>query len=204
MVGIPSVVTNIVGIVGGAVAILTAIASVLYLRRQTLLMAAQVDKQIEIKITRDLDAPEGVVDNTLRAFLNKRLSDIRSQMRQEFGSGFQELGARVNSLERILEDSHVVDRKDIAEDALRLLSDQKDAMELVKGSNSKLSALEQEIQSLQRAMEDIRNGVGNHAMVRAQIRGIAEQLLRMTTIERDLSTHEMASVEHGLSAHEQQ
>ena len=48
-------ITNIVGSIGGAIAILTAIFSVVYLRRQTLLMASQVDKEIEIKITRDLE-----------------------------------------------------------------------------------------------------------------------------------------------------
>ncbi|HZC04972.1 MAG TPA: hypothetical protein VE338_04965 [Ktedonobacterales bacterium] len=181
MEGIPGSLTSVLGLIGGAIGILTAISSVIYQRRQTLLMAAQVDKQIEIKITRDLDAPEGTIDNKLRSFLNRRLGDIRFQMRQEFGSGLQEQRTQIEELRRILEDSHIIERKDIAEDALRLLSDQKDAMDIVKASNNKLSTVEQEIQSLQQVIEDIRNGVGNQAMVRTQIRGIAEQLLRMTS-----------------------
>jgi hypothetical protein len=166
-------IATIIGSIGGTVAILTAIFSVLYLRRQTLLMAAQVDKEIEIKITRDLDAPEGVIDSKLRTFLNKRLGDIRTQMRQEFTPRFEEI-------ERVLDESHIRERRDIAVDSLRLYNDQKDAVEGFRESSSKVSALEHEIQVLQKAIKDIRTGVGNQAMVRAQIRGIAEQLLAMT------------------------
>lgn len=136
-------------------------------------MAAQVDKAIEVKITRDLDAPEGVIDTQLRAFSNRRLSDTRTQMRQEFGQSF-------DAIKRILDESHVTDRRDLAVDTVRLLSGQKDAVEHFKKFNSKVSMLENEIRVLQQAIEDIQNGVGNQAMVRAQIRGIAQQLLEMT------------------------
>lgn len=173
MIEMTGIVGTVVGIIGGVVAILTAIFSVVYLRRQTLLMASQVDRAIEVKITRDLDAPEGVIDTKLRAFLNRRLSDIRSQMRQEFGQSFDEI-------RRILAESHVIDRRDIAVDSMRLLSDQKDAVNDFKEFSTKVGVLENEIQILQQAIEDIHNGVGNQAMVRAQIRGIAEQLLHLT------------------------
>ena len=168
-------ITNIVGSIGGAIAILTAIFSVVNLRRQTLLMASQVDKEIEIKITRDLEAPEGV-DTKLRTFLNRRLNDVRNQMRLEFNPQLDEIN-------RILRDSHLVDRRDIMEDTLRLLADEKDAVEAAKESSSKVQVLESEIQALQQTVDDIRNGIGNDTMVQAQIRGIAEQLLRMTRRE---------------------
>lgn len=183
MAGIPSAITNAVGLIGGIIAIVTSIVSLIYLRRQTLHMEAQVDRQIEVKITRDLDAPEGVIDNKLRTFLSKRLNDFRYQMRQEFGAGLQELGVRVDELNRILVDSHVMERKDIAGTALELLAEHKDAIEGMQASSTKLTTLEHEMQALQQTIEDIRNGVGNQAMVRTQIRGIAEQLLRMTSQE---------------------
>lgn len=170
-----SAVTTTIGTIGGVIAILTAIFSLLYLRRQTQLMAAQLDKEIEIKITRDLDAPEGI-DNKIRTVLNRRLSDVRSQMRQEFNPRFDEI-------HRILDESHLGQRRDIAEDSLRLLADQKDAVEGFKESTNKVNMLEHEIQELQQTVDDIRNGVGNQAMVRAQIRGIAEQLMRLTGSE---------------------
>ena len=173
MFEIAGIVGTVVGIIGGAVAILTAIFSVVYQRRQTLLMASQVDRAVEVKITRDLDAPEGAIDNKLRAFLNRRLGDIRSQMRQEFGQSLDEI-------RHVLEESHVTDRRDIAVDSMRLLSDQKDAVNDFREFSSKVSILENELQTLQQSIEDIRNGIGNQAMIRAQIRGIAEQLLHMT------------------------
>lgn len=169
-------ITSIIATIGGAIAIPATISTVfsgLYQRRQTQLMEAQVDRQIEVTITRDLDAPEGAIDGKLRAFLNRRLSDIRTQMRQEFGQ-------RLDDITRILEDSHVMERKDIAANALTLYTDQRDAVAKFEESNNRMGALEQQVQALQRAVEDIRNGVGNQAMVRAQIHGIAEQLLRMT------------------------
>src|SRR5260370_9873263 len=99
-------IATVIGSIGGAVAILTAIFSVLYLRRQTLLMAAQVDKEIEIKITRDLDAPEGVIDSKLRSFLTKRLGDIRTQVRQEFNP-------RLEAIAEVLDETHVKERRTI-------------------------------------------------------------------------------------------
>lgn len=166
-------ITSALGVIGGTVGILTGLFSLIYLRRQTLIMAAQVDKEIEIKITRDLDAPESEIDNKLRAYLNRRLADIRRQIRDDFAQ-------RIDDLSRSLDDSPMMGRRDTAEATLRLLSDQKDAVETVKESNSKMSTLEHQIQELQQTVEDIRSGVGNQTMVRAQIRGIAEQLLRMT------------------------
>jgi hypothetical protein len=100
-------------------------------------------------------------------FLNKRLGDIRTQMRQESNP-------RLESIERVLDESYVRERRDIAVDSLRLHNDQQDAVEGFKQSNSKVSDLEREIQTLQKAIEDTRQGVGNQATVRAQIRGIAE------------------------------
>ena len=69
------------------------------------------------------------------------------------------------------------------EDTLRLLADEKDAVEAAKESSSKVQVLESEIQALQQTVDDIRNGIGNDTMVQTQIRGIAEQLLRMTRRE---------------------
>lgn len=187
-------IASIVGTVGGVVAVLTAIFSVIYLRKQTLLMASQVDKEIEVKITRDLEAPEGV-DTKLRSYLNRRLSDVRTTLRQEYGP-------RLDGSERKLEDHlrghHDTGQRDIAQDALKLLSKQQDAVEGFEESNSKVSVLEHEIQkigmledeiqALQQTVRDIRSGVGNQGMVRAQIRGIAEQLLSMTGQDEGVSS----------------
>lgn len=159
--------SSVIGSIGGIVAVITAVFSVLYLRRQTLLMATQVDKEIEIKISRDLEAPEGVIDNKLRTFLNRRLNDVRVQLRQE-------LGSRIEQVERTLDHSHI-------QDAVKLWSDQKEAVDRAKESIGKVNVLEHEIQGLQQIVEDMRSGVGNQGMIRTQIRGIAEQLLRMTT-----------------------
>lgn len=166
-------VATVVGIVGGSIGILTAVVSLFIQLRQTRVMESQVDRAIEVKITRELDAPEGVIDSKLRAFLNRRLSDIRKQMRDEFSQPLDEII-------RILEDSHITDRKDIAVDSLRLLSEQKDAVASFMEVNSKVGVLEHDIQALQQAVEDIQHGVGNQAMARAQIRQIAQQLLQMT------------------------
>jgi len=165
-------ISTIIGSVGGIVAIVTAIVSAIYLRRQTILMAAQVDKQVEIKITRDLEAPEGVIDNKLRAFLNRRLADVRSQLRTEFSS----FSSRLEQVEHTLEHSHI-------DDVAKLWSDQKEAVDVAKDSSSKVYDLERQIGDLQQVVEDLQRGVGNQAMIRTQIRGIAEQLLRMTNPE---------------------
>jgi len=166
-------VATAVGIVGGSIGILTAVVSLFIQLRQTRVMESQVDRAIEVKITRELDAPDGAIDSKLRAFLNRRLSDIRKQMRDEFSQ-------RLDEIIRILEDSHITDRKDIAVDSLRLLSEQKDATASFMEVNSKVSVIEHDIQALQQAVEDIQHGVGNQAMARAQIRQIAQQLLQMT------------------------
>lgn len=166
-------ITTALGVVGGVVGILTGVFSLVYLRRQTQLMADQVGKELEIKITRDLDAPDSLDDSKLRAVLNRRLGDVRSQLRQEFNP-------RIEEIMRMLQDAHIPERKDVLEDAIRLLSVHNDALEGYAESNSKVLVLERQVQALQQATEDIRNGVGNQAMVRVQIRGIAEQLLRMT------------------------
>ena len=168
--------SSFLGIAGAIVAIITALVSAWYQRRQAQIMESQVDRQIEVKITRDLEAPESAINSELRLFVSKRLGDVRGQMRQEFGQ-------RLDDIDRMLAESHIMERRDIAEDSLRVLSDQKDAMEIVKASNGKLNTLNDEMKALQQVVEDIRQGVGNQAMVRAQIRGIAEQLLRMTNQE---------------------
>lgn len=164
--------STIVGIVGGVVAIFTALFSVLYLRRQTLLMATQVDKQVEIKITRDLDAPEGVIDNKLRAFINRRLNDVRTQLRTDINV----FSTRLEQVEHQLEHSHI-------DDVAKLWSDQRDAVDVARDSSSKVYDLERELRNLQQVVEDMQQGVGNQTMIRTQIRGIAEQLLRMTNQE---------------------
>lgn len=164
--------STIVGIVGGVVAIFTALFSVLYLRRQTLLMATQVDKQVEIKITRDLDAPEGVIDNKLRTFINRRVNDVRTQLRTDINA----FSTRLEQVEHNLEHSHI-------DDVAKLWSDQRDAVDVARDSSSKVYDLERELRNLQQVVEDMQQGVGNQTMIRTQIRGIAEQLLRMTNQE---------------------
>jgi hypothetical protein len=167
-----SEVPGYIGSIGGLVAIVTAVVSALYLRRQTIIMAAQVDKQIEIKITRDLEAPEGVIDNKLRAFLNRRLSDVRVQLRTEFSS----FSSRLEQVEHTLEHSHI-------EDAVKLWSDQKEAVDVAKDSGSKVYDLEREIREMQQVVVNLQRGIGNQVMIRTQIRGIAEHLLMMTNQE---------------------
>lgn len=176
MTGTFNLVGSVVGIVGGVVAIITAIFSMTQLHRQTLHMESQVDKAIEVKITRDLEAPEGGVDSTLRVYLTKRLGDVRSQLRQELGSRIDELGSRIDRTERALAGSHI-------DDAVKLWADQREAVDNVRESTGKVYELEQEVRNLHQVVTDIRNGVGDQTMVRSQIRGIAEQLLRMTSLE---------------------
>ena len=176
MAGVFSAVGSVVGIVGGVIAIVTAIGSMLYLRRQTLHMESHVDRALEVKITRDLEAPEGVIDNTLRKFLTRRLTDVRSQLRQELGSRIDEVDARTTQVERMLGQSHI-------DDAVRLWADQREAVDSIKDSTDKVNVLAQEIGILQQIVTDLQSGIGNQAMVRTQIRGIAEQLLRMTSLE---------------------
>lgn len=167
---------NVLGSVGVIMSIANAIATIYFMMRQTRAMESTVDKAVEVKITRDLEAPGSEIDSKLRAYLNRRLGDVRTQLRQE-------LQPQIDEISNILDQKHIRDGRDIAAESISVLYDQKDAIEIVKASNGKLSALENEIRELQQAMDDIKNGVGNQAMVRTQIRGIAEQLLKMTMQE---------------------
>lgn len=164
---------SIIGPVGGAVGTVVAVFSLLYLRRQTQIAETQLDKRIEVTITRDLDAPEGAVNSKVRTYLNGRLSDIRRQMRDEFG-------ARLGVIEQGLHANYILEYQDIVNNAVRLVNEQKDAINTFGDYQNKVATLAQDLQRLQSAYDDIRNGVGDQEMVRRQIRGIAEQLLKMT------------------------
>lgn len=171
MVEITSIIGAIVAVVGG----LVSIFSLLNQHKQTRLMAAQVDKQIEVKITRDLDAaadafdaaPRNAIDLKLRNYLNNRLSKVRSDMRDEFDRRFDAIA-----------------QKDVAVEAVKLLSAEQDTIARFEAASNRMEMLAQDLQALQRAIDDLRYGAGNQEMVRAQIRGIAEQLLRMTSQEQ--------------------
>ncbi len=173
-------IASIIGPVGGAVGTVVAVFSLLYLRRQTQIAETQLDKRIEVTITRDLDAPEGAVNSKVRTYLNGRLSDIRRQMRDEFGARLDELGARLGVIEQGLHANHLLEYQDIVNNAVRLVNEQKDAINSFGDYQNRVATLAQDLQRLQSAYDDIRNGVGDQEMVRRQIRGIAEQLLKMT------------------------
>lgn len=182
-------ITSIIGAIVAVVAVLVSIFSLRNQHKQTRLMATQVDKQIEIKITRDLDAaadasdsaPRSAIDLKLRNYLTNRLSKVRSDMREEFDRRFAEIA-----------------HKDVAVEAIRLLSAEQDTMAKFEASSDRVEMLAQDLQTLKRAMDDLRYGAGNQEMVRAQIRGIAEQLLRMTSQEHLVQpTDSSATLEGG-------
>ncbi len=166
-------VPSLIGVAFGFIAILTAIFALRDQRKQTRLMEAQLDKRIEVKITRDLEAadltPEGAprsaIDSQLRTYLNTRLSRVRADMRDEFNRRLNEIAHKDG---------------DLAVNAVNVMSAHDNAIAKFEESNNRMGALEQQVQALQHAYDDIRSGVGNPAMVRTHIRGIAEQLLRMT------------------------
>lgn len=157
----------VIGAVVGVAAIVIASLAWLEQRKQTQVMAAQVDKQVEIKLTKDLGdddtAPRSVVDATLRKYLNNRLSKVRADLRDEFHQRLVELALG-----------------DASKEAIKMLSRQADAVDRLEASANRVDTHEHEIQSLQRAIENLRRGDGAPDMVRMQVRRIAELLLSVT------------------------
>lgn len=137
-------------------------------RKQTRVMTAQVEKVVEIKLTRDLGdddtAPRSAIDSTLRNYMSSRLSKVRTDLRNEFNQRLLELALG-----------------DASKEAMRVLNRQADAVEKFEASTTRVDMLVRENEALRRAIADIQNGNGTPAMVRAQIRRIAELLLGLTS-----------------------
>jgi len=183
-----SEIASIIGAIVAVVAVVVSIISLVNQHKQTRIMAAQVDKQIEVKITRDLDAaadasdatPRSAIDLKLRNYLTNRLSKVRADMREEFDRRFAEIA-----------------HKDVAVEAIKLLSAEKDALAKFEASSNRVDMLAQDLQALQRALDDLRYGAGNQELVRAQIRGIAEQLLRMTSQDQSVQASSSTTLAGG-------
>ncbi len=156
-------------------AIIIAVISVVFQRQQTLIMA----KQVERDITRELnvsEVPEGMPESALRKVLNRRLSDLRVQMKNEFGQ-------RIERIEAALDAGHIRDCMSVAADALHVMGDYKTAAAEFTDSVGRMAAIEDAVREVQRTLDGVQRGIGSPALARAQIRGIAELLLSMASAE---------------------
>lgn len=162
-----------VGVVASAAAIVIAASALREQRKQTRVMEAQMDKRIEVKLTRDLDdspdstAPRNAIDATFRNYLSNRLNKVRADLRDEFNRRLVELAMG-----------------DASKEAMKVLNRQAEAVERFEASSSRMDTIEQGVQSLQNVVEDLRHGVGAPDMVQTQIRKIAELLLSATEQDR--------------------
>jgi hypothetical protein len=91
---VPNIMGSIVGILGGA----TGVVSLVNQHRQTQLM--------EIGLERAFETPEGAAgkgfERKIREVINRRLSDTRAKMRQEFD-------ARINHIEQELKADRITE-----------------------------------------------------------------------------------------------
>lgn len=178
-------VTAMVGTIGGIFGSLMALGSVVYQRRQTQLMAVGLEKSFEIS-----EGETGTEsERKLRAVINKRLSENRVKLRQEFVP-------RLDRLEQILDDNHIKDCGSNLATLIRLLDDQQDIKDLADDATRKhteimtvqervlaetgrysadIATHGREIEVLQQQLEDLQNGI------RTQIRAITQHLLQMTS-----------------------
>lgn len=167
----------IVGAICGIVGMITAISSAWHQRRQTLIMGRQWERQL----ARDLDAPEDSVRaSELRGVLNRRLGDVRRQLRDEFNPKLDSIDWKIENIERTLDDSNIRQSVKVVTDAVHVMSTYKESAE-------KIDIHDHELQSLQHAVEAVRRSIADPATARTQIRGIAEQLLKMVNADSDTS-----------------
>lgn len=189
---------TVVGTSTGVLGMVAGLGSVVYQRRQTQIMEAGLEKAIEVKITREFDAPEGEtgsqMESKLRAVINRRLNDNRVAMRKEFGPRFEQI-------ERELQERQITEYSNLLKTLQRLVNDKQDIKEVaeeVRGIGTNVTAAQErilaetgrysvdiaahgrEIETMQQQLEDMRRGSVPPDLVRAQIRSIAQQLLQMT------------------------
>jgi flagellar capping protein FliD len=177
-----------VGVVGGVFGSITALGSVLYQRRQTLIMEAGLDRAAN----EDLDSPEvktgTALERKLRMVINKRLSDYRTKMRQDYDPRLVRLEQMVSrydfkvyddnmrTLIGLLDDQKNI--KDIATETREIRAEVLTAQERILAETGRYSVEiathGREIESIQQHLEDLQNSI------RAQMRAIAEHMLQMT------------------------
>jgi hypothetical protein len=182
-------VATTVGTIGSAIVSLVALGSVVYQRRQTQIMEAGLERAAN----EDLDAPEigtgTAMEKKLRMVINKRLSENRAKMKQDFAT-------QLERIERMLDEEHIKEYSNYITGLIQLLDDQKVIKDLA-GDVTKMhaevitseervlaetgrysadiAAHGHELEGLQQQIENMQNGI------RTQIRTIAQQLLQMTS-----------------------
>ena len=181
-------VSAMVGAVGGIFGSLMALGSVVYQRRQTQIMEAGLDSAAN----EDLDSPVvktgTALERKLRTVINKRLSENRTKMRQEFGPrldraeqmlsqyDFKGYDNNLKSLIRLLDDQREI--KGIADEAKGIRAEIISAQERILAETGRygtdIVSHGREIEALQQQLEDMQNGT------RTQIRAVAQHLLEMT------------------------
>lgn len=195
MLDVATIVGSIVGIIGGVAGVVSSVNQ----HRQTRIM--------EIGLERAIEAPEGDtgtgIESKFTALVNKRLSDTRRNLRDEYRPRLERIEATLHERQSMDMGSQTIIRNlseslrdgktisDIAEEARRIRGEIAAAQERILAESGRYStdiaALGREVEGLQQQIEDMRNGIGYHDLVRMQIRLIGEQLLRMTSQDRTMS-----------------
>lgn len=183
-------VTNIVGVIIGVLGGATGVVSLVNQRRQTQIM--------EVGLERAFETPESstgkAFERKIREVINRRLSDTRAKMRQEFE-------ARINPIEQELKAEHITEYtrillnlseslrdgktiSELAEEAKRIqdeiLADQERIVAKSDRNSSDIAVQGLEIGELQRQLEIIQQGIAFHDSVLKQMRWIAEQMMQIT------------------------
>lgn len=181
-------VTSMVGTVGGVLGSVVALSSIIYQRRQTQIMEAGLERAAN----EDLDAPEietgTAMEKKLRMVINKRLSENRAKMKQDFATQLErfermldeehikEYSNYITGLIQLLDDQKVI--KDLALDVRRMHAEVITSQERVLAETGRYSAditsQGREIDALQQQLDNLQGGI------RTQIRAIAQHLIEMT------------------------
>lgn len=150
-----------------------------------------------MQLERAFETPEGETgkgfERKIRAVINRRLSETRAKMRQDFD-------ARLNQIEQELKADHITEYKhilmnlseslrdgktisDLAEEAKRIREEilmTQERIQAETGRNSSdIVTQGQEISGLHQQVGDMRKGIEFHDSVLKQMRLIAEQLIKI-------------------------
>ncbi len=186
---------NFLGFIAGAIAFVLVVVT---RTQQPEKIRREVDNEFERQLAED--APSSVSGSHLprsaadpsRTYMNQRFQRVRDDLRREFGQGIGALEVRVNELERNLGVDELRQARDASERTVRVLDEYRTAKEdflrasaLVEGHTGNIALLTQDVEllklrlaELERALTDMRNGVGASDLVRGLLQEMARIIMR--------------------------
>lgn len=173
-----------------ALAVAVSVFSAWYQRRQTQIMQIALDRAL------DSDVSDGEsrskFERNFRALLNKRLSDVRVKLRQDFKDEIDkvlrtqpmvEYSNSMLNISNLIRDQAVI--TDLAQDSDRTkaeITGMRDQIVAETGRYaSDIEAHGRDIEVLQQRLEALRVRLNYLDMIRGQIQQIGQQLVQMTS-----------------------